>query len=64
MREGWDLGDLYRGAMSLRSTWIRLRCLRPDAPLFAALREDEELEAEQERNAAIDDALNRYRPRG
>lgn len=64
MRNGWDLGDLYRGDMSLRSFRVRVRSLEPDSPLHAALAEAEAKHVEDERFSAVDDALNRYRPKG
>jgi hypothetical protein len=37
-----DLGDYYRGALSLRQIRVRIQCLPDDAPLIAMLSEREQ----------------------
>lgn len=58
------MADLYRGRMSLRQVWVRIRALPPDSPLWIVLRGEF---AEAEEQAHYDDtveAVNRYKPKG
>lgn len=62
--KGTDLGDLYRGTLSLRQVWVRVQALGSEAtptPLHHAIHEAEERLAVAQREADLDDVMNRYR---
>lgn len=50
--------------MTLRQAWVRVRALPYDSPLAGALRDAAERAEQEQRSAALDDALTRYRPKG
>lgn len=58
---GWDLSALYRDEMNLRQLRVRLNALPHDAPLRLAIETAQEQAVQAEREAAVNDALNRYR---
>lgn len=61
---GTDLGDFYRGGLSLRQVWVRVKAVLmtdADAPLRRALDEAEEQAQAVQRERDLDDVLNRYR---
>lgn len=60
-----DLGDFYRGSLTLRQVLVRILALPLDSPLQQLLAAQAE-EVEQRRNAAdIDKALSVFdKPRG
>jgi hypothetical protein len=43
---------------------VRVKALPHDSPLWFILREERDRAEEQQRSAELDDALNRYRPKG
>lgn len=65
-RLGHDLADIYTGEMTLRQLWLRINLLReePDSPLRRAFREAQAEAEQQKRDADLDDALTRYKPKG
>ena len=52
-----DLADFYRGDLSLRQVWVRLRSLSPEAPIWVVLEAEQEKAKQRKQVDDIDDAL-------
>lgn len=65
-RLGHDLADIYTGRMTLRQLRLRINVVAQDrhSPMARALVEAHAAAEKQERDAALDDVHNRYKPKG
>lgn len=58
-----DLADLYRDRMTLRQVWVRIQALPGDAPLWEAVRADQEVAAERQKLRDLDNVLDMFKPK-
>jgi hypothetical protein len=59
-----DLADFYRGDLTLRQVWVRLRALAEDAPLWVVLEAEQEKAKQRKQADDIDAALAPFKRKG
>lgn len=59
-----DLADFYRGTLTLRQVWVRLRALPEEAPIWAVLDAEREKAEQRKQVDEIDAALAPFQRKG
>jgi hypothetical protein len=62
-RYGTDLGDLYRGEMTLRQLWVRMQALPADCPFWLEVEAERERDAVDQQARDIDNVLDMFKPK-
>lgn len=58
-----DLGDLFRGTLTLRQVWVRLQALPADALIWHVIRDEQAREKSEARERRVDSAVDMMRRR-